>query len=250
MKRLFLLAVAAALMTLALPVAGATGDLIVDGTNYGQPDKANQGTRHWYTPTPNPKKAHVKGGHTWNGKNGKEHLPCDGLVHWVENKSRLVISHCEPGNTTTTSSTISTTTTTQPTTTTTEVPPSTTTTLPPDPTTTTSTTNPTTSSTTVTTQPSATTSSTSTSSTVPATTPNVPPTSDPASTTTAPTVASTIPPEPEPQPTVTTHDPEPEPEPTRDTLPTTGSSLALAWPAVAALLAGGGLLGLTRKGER
>lgn len=133
------------------------------------------------------------------------------------------------------------------TTTTTEVPPSTTTTLPPDPTTTTSTTNPTTSSTTVTTQPSATTSSTSTSSTVPATTPNVPPTSDPAPTTTAPTVTSTIPPEgsatstPEPQPTVVTT------EPTRDTLPRTGVGVDGALvAAVAALVAGGGLVALTR----
>lgn len=104
MKRIVAALVAGlAAMAFTLPALAATsGDLIVDGTNYGQPDKVTPGTRHWYTSTPNPKSASVVGGKKWDGKNGKEHLPCNGLVHWVENKNRLVISHCEGGSTTTT----------------------------------------------------------------------------------------------------------------------------------------------------
>ena len=127
---LAMLALVATAFTAGNPPPQQGEVLIVDGVEYSS-TKETPGTVHWYTPTPNPTAA-AYGDQQWNGKNGAEHLPCDGLVHWVSNKSRLVISHCESDETTTTVPDETTTTVPDETTTTTTVPDETTTTTVPD----------------------------------------------------------------------------------------------------------------------
>ena len=77
----------------------------------------------------------------WTG-NGSENLPCEGGIHWIDNKNVLTISHCletpPPTTTTTTTPSTTTTTTAPPTTTSTTVATTTTSTsTPPEVTTTT-----------------------------------------------------------------------------------------------------------------
>lgn len=156
--------IAAALVALSLAIPGAAlataGDdffLEVDGVRHS-PTKVSGPVRHYETPDTFPTEA-FSDRHVWTG-NGSEHLPCEGGIHWVDNRNVLTVSHCldpEPPTTTTTEPP-STTTTVPPTTTTTEPPPSTTTTIP----TTTTTTEPppSTTTTTVTVPPATTTTST------------------------------------------------------------------------------------------
>ncbi len=102
--------------------------LTVDGVQYAPTKVVGSGpTVHYFTSGGTPSTAFSER-HTWTG-NGSDNLPCDGQLHWIDNTRLLVISHCEPTETTTTT-TPTTTTTTVPETTTTTVPETTTTTVP------------------------------------------------------------------------------------------------------------------------
>ncbi len=114
-------------------------ELTVDGVDYAPTKIVGNGpTVHYFTPATDTVGSAFTERHTWTG-NGSGNLPCDGLVHWIDNANVLTISHCEesPGTTTTTIPRTTTTTlpevttTTQVVTTTTTTVPSTTTTRPP-----------------------------------------------------------------------------------------------------------------------
>ena len=109
--------------------ADDTGHWInVDGIEYIS-YKHSGSAIHFNTPDTNPSSAYTAT-HTWSG-NGSEHLPCPGGIHWINNDSNLIVSHCLPYETTTTTDPATTTTTVDqsgPTTTTT-VPATTTTTI-------------------------------------------------------------------------------------------------------------------------
>lgn len=197
------LAVLGIVLMLALPATGAeeVGPITVDGVEYAPTKVTPGGTVHYETPDVNPQEAFTSR-NVWTG-NGSEHLPCEGGIHWIDNKNVLTISHCleVPATTTTT----------VPRTTTTETPPSTTTT---EPETSTTTTVPDTSSTSV---PESTTSTSETTTT----------SENP------PTVPSTTPPSTDEPPTTTPGQPE---------LPYTGSNDVLLAGLATALIATGGLL--------
>lgn len=122
------LATAGMLMMLASPAMALTqapGPITVDGVQYAA-TKVSGPTVHYETPDTNPQAASTER-HTWTG-NGAENLPCPYGIHWIDNANVLTISHCLPGETTTTTTdpttttTHATTTTTQATTTTTTQP--------------------------------------------------------------------------------------------------------------------------------
>lgn len=91
--------------------------LNVDGVEYSPTKIVGNGeTHHYETPDTNPTAAFTDR-NTWTG-NGSENLPCEGGIHWIDNKNVLTISNCLETETTTT--TVETTTTTEAVTTTTE----------------------------------------------------------------------------------------------------------------------------------
>jgi len=117
-------------------------DIIVDGVAYDPTKIVGNGydaTVHYETPDTNPQAANTDR-HVWVG-HGSDNLPCEGGIHWIDNRNVLTISHCleVPTTTTTpvpeTTTSSSTTTTESPTTTTsstttTEAPTGSSTTLP------------------------------------------------------------------------------------------------------------------------
>lgn len=127
-------AVAAALLGFSAGVAfGSEAPIItVDGVEY-EATKVSGPTIHFETPDINPQAAFTAR-HVWSGKHGAEHLPCEGGIHWIDNKNLLTISHCLESPTTTTvvptTTTVPSTTTTTAETTTTDSAPTTTGTLP------------------------------------------------------------------------------------------------------------------------
>lgn len=108
------------------PANGSVNPTItVDGVEYDAGEPFTADVDHYYTPDVHPLAAHTER-HVWQG-HGQEQLPCEGGIHWVDNKNVLTVSHCLPTADTTTT-TAPTTTTTEPTTTTTTTSPTTTTT--------------------------------------------------------------------------------------------------------------------------
>jgi len=165
-RRTLVLALVFVALFATATLATVPHELNVDGVTYA-PSKLSGPTVHYETPDVNPTSAFSER-HVWEG-NGSENLPCEGGIHWIDNKNVLTISNClEIPESTTTTTVVVTTTTVPPTTTT--VPP-TTTTIPETTTTTVQTT--------TTTTPSTTTSTTtvpeSTTTTVVVTTTTVPP---------------------------------------------------------------------------
>lgn len=127
MKRLLIAAavVAGSVALMLGPAAATPGQVItVDGKSYAA-TKVSGPTVHYETPGANPQSAYTDR-HVWTG-NGSENLPCEGGIHWIDNRNVLTVSHCLETPTTTTSPSTTTTTVPRTTTTTTE-PPSTTTT--------------------------------------------------------------------------------------------------------------------------
>lgn len=129
MKRLTMaLIVVGLLLLMAVPVFATAQEpahqLTVDGVTYSPTKVVGSGpTVHYETPDSNPTEAFSER-HQWVG-NGSENLPCEGGIHWIDNKNLLTISHCLPGSSTTTTSTPTTTSST-----TTTVAPTTTTSIP------------------------------------------------------------------------------------------------------------------------
>lgn len=123
----------AALRTLTLMLAAflllgwamtAHGDdlptITVDGATY-EATQISGPTIHFETPDTNPSEAFTDR-HVWEG-HGSDNLPCEGGIHWIDNRNLLTISHCLLTTTSTTTTVIPTTTSTTapPTTTTSEV---------------------------------------------------------------------------------------------------------------------------------
>lgn len=106
--------------------------ITVDGVTY-EATKISGPTIHFETPDTDPQEAFTAR-HVWEG-HGSEHLPCEGGIHWIDNKNVLTISNCLDVPVTTTTTTPTSTTTTVPVTTTT-TPESTTSTTQPQTTTT------------------------------------------------------------------------------------------------------------------
>lgn len=154
--------------------ATEVGPITVDGVEYA-PSKVSGPTVHYETPDTDPQAAFTAR-HVWVG-NGSDNLPCEGGIHWIDNKNVLTVSHCLPTDTTTTTELPTTTTTEPPTTTTVTEPPTTsstvTTTVPASTTTTVPETTTSSSTSTTTTEASTTTSSSSTTTTAPPTTTTV-----------------------------------------------------------------------------
>ncbi len=101
----------------------------VDGVEYTAIKVVGSGpTVHYETPDVNPQSAFTDR-NVWTG-NGSENLPCEGGIHWIDNKNVLTVSHCYQGEATPPTTSTSTTSTTRPppTTTSTTIPSSTTTT--------------------------------------------------------------------------------------------------------------------------
>ncbi len=114
------MAIVMMLIGAALAQANGTHTLTVDGTVYAPSKVVGSGpTVHYFTPGATPSVAFTER-HTWTG-NGSDNLPCEGLLHWIDNKNVLTISHCEFENGTTTTTTQVTTTTSPEVTTTTRV---------------------------------------------------------------------------------------------------------------------------------
>lgn len=93
-----LLVLAAITMTPSQATSG--GDTVlshaleVDGVVYLESSHGGAFTFHYETPDTNPTLAFTQR-HLWTG-NGSENLPCEGGIHWIDNKNVLTISHCLP----------------------------------------------------------------------------------------------------------------------------------------------------------
>lgn len=84
------------LIGIAVPVtAQDSHSLTVDGTVYSPTKVVGNDadpTVHYETPDTSPTVAFSER-HDWVG-NGSEHLPCEGGIHWIDNKNVLTISNC------------------------------------------------------------------------------------------------------------------------------------------------------------